>query len=454
MNNRTASWAHACAITAAAAVAGCGSDVNLPISRRDAGACMIPPPAGFSQAVARQVANVEHTRLTFTRDNLPVIGYLVVNPATAGITVQAVRWEPCEGRWTAPVTVDTSANNFNRAHSLSITTDPVDGRIVIAYQKVVSIQMPNTTLMTWVATSTDQGATWATRAVSTHEVQTSPTVFGDINDTDHVEVLANGGATWVAYNQDGVACHPDPSTATGTRCKRGTVIAMSEGGAPFVQRLLTIDSLPAWTRPFQLGFALDGSGSPGIAAHLEPSPDRYNTALIYQHGRGGAVRIFDSGNVQNDSGYASLAYVENAPRVLSRLSNEAVGNETHDLVLSASDDGLAWGAGSAQIALPRDQGDRTAGAMALFAIGTRLVALSQVASADLGVAGGPKILRSVGGSVTAWTVGGASTETGMSAPVGNYVHGRSAGSKIALVYQGLYPARNTVAGGVVYWREP
>lgn len=437
--------------------AGCGSDaVSLPI-RVDGGACGIAPPTGFTQVVPARQGVGEYTRITASRAGWPLIAYAQTN-ANHSVTTHVVRWDPCRGRWMDPQLVDTSPESDAAARSVSVTTDPLDGRIVVAYLKRVRIAMPNPTHQVWVATSTDDGANFTTRAVSRHEVQSDQRVFGDINDTDHAEVLARGGTTWVAYNQGAVACHPDPSAPGGQRCNGGTVIARSEGTDAFSQTIVREPggAQDAWTRPFQLGFAMPVGGTvPAVVAHLEPPSGSYNTALIYHvAGQRQSTLITDSANQQNDDGYAALAFVADAPRVLSRLRREPAGTETYDLLFSSTTSIPIWTTTTAAIPLPRDGGEHTAGALALISRGTDLVAISQSTGDLMPQCGGPKILRSNAGAPTAWTVCGAHPQpTGR--PAGRFISGRfDARGKLELTYQENLTGGSTTPDGVVYWREP
>ncbi|MEO6420012.1 MAG: hypothetical protein ABIP39_11420, partial [Polyangiaceae bacterium] len=337
----------------------------------DPATCNKPPATGYTQVVPPStVENTDvgqHTAMTLSKDGYPVIAYFVNDVTAKTATLYSVRWDPCVGAWSAPIMVDSRIETQSRAprREISITTDPVDGRIGIAYTKLYVIKMPNSTNATFVAMSTDDGKTFGAGAkVSVHGVETSDEA-GDIEETNNPRIALGGGKTYVAYTQTSEAC----GAASGGNlppCETGIVLATGgAAGAPYTQEFMKDGLDPTYDgyargAEFPLGLALDSKGVPAIAAFVAPAA-MYNMKLMFFRPGALGTLIMDSANGQNDDSSSSLAFDGMSPRVLSRLNNGT--NPNGNLQFLSSTDGATW---SAPLLLPLDGDVNTPDTQALL----------------------------------------------------------------------------------------
>ena len=131
-----------------AGASGCSSSSTTthgnPINADGGGpaTCTKPPATGYTQVVPPStVANTDvgpHTAMTLSKDGYPVIAYFMNDVTAKTAALYSIRWDPCAGAWAAPFMIDSRIELLSRAprRDISITTDPVDGRIGIAYTKL------------------------------------------------------------------------------------------------------------------------------------------------------------------------------------------------------------------------------------------------------------------------------------------------------------------------------
>ncbi len=445
-----------------AGVSGCSSsstknqDNQINADGGEPATCNKAPATGYTQVVPPStVENTDvgpHTAMTLSKDGYPVIAYFVNDATATTATLYSVRWDPCAGAWAAPIMIDSRIGLQSRAprRDISITTDPVDGRIGIAYRKLYFIKMPNATNAAFVSLSTDGGKTFGAGAkVSVHGVETSGEA-GDIEEVNDPQIALGGGKTYVAYTQTSEACGP-ASGGNLPPCETGIILATGGAtGAPFTQEIMK-DGLDAvydgYARgaEFHLGLALDGKGVPAIAAFVAPAA-MYNTKLMFFRPGTLGTLIMDSANKQNDNSSTALAFDGTSPRVLSRLSNGT--NDNSNLQFFSSSDGATW---SAPLLLPLDGTVNTPDTQALLDDGRGgIVALSQSDDSDGSAFPGPKFWRA--SDLTTFKIGSAGA-AGTTTPHGAYMSGALTKSgKIAMAFYGDAPA--ITKSGVVYWSEP
>ena len=400
----------------------------------DAAGCTAVPATGFTQIVPTGAGDPgASVGMTLDAAGNPVVAYL--DGASTARTLKTLRWDSCTGTWTTPVQVDT-IGALDDTWSVSIATDATDGRIAIAYKKLLNPSSENPTIAAYVALSSDGGKTFTPKQVTT-------TTSGDANNVDSTVVALGGGKTFVAYNQEGMAC---PTGAT-TGCRTGTVIATSTDGTTFTTEIVS-DGVDAAVSGhlvarggFHLGIAVDSSNAVAVATHAEPATG-YNTSAWFCRSGKACSKVMGSQNKQND-GSAELAFVGTTATVVTRL--HLTSEDTFDFRASTSTDGTTW---SAVTPLPRD-GDAVS-ALAQTGITTNGTSMVIFASASRdGTSGAPKIFT-VG---TPWTISGP-PDTGSGEPTGNYPTGRFTKSgKIMLTFQGSVPATDPESG-VAFWFQP
>ncbi|MEO8796846.1 MAG: hypothetical protein ABI551_03100, partial [Polyangiaceae bacterium] len=208
----------------------------------------------------------------------------------------------------------------------------------------------NDTVSTFLAISSDDGATFTNARVSHHDCEDG-TTEGDINDIYEPNVALAGGKTYVAYVQDYRAC-------AGTSPCNSAVVLLSGTGTTLTPTLMpdSTDTMYGGHfigRNFPLGIAVDSAGKVGIVAHRIP-PAAYDTVVgFWRQGDADMQTIMSSGAVQNDDGAASLVFDGIKPRVVTRLEQGMLGTAAdYDLTFSSSDGaGGAW----STIALPRPE---------------------------------------------------------------------------------------------------
>lgn len=407
----------------------------------DADTCGKLPPAGLTQVIQPRTDGStlgQGAVLTLDKKGRPVFAYLDHPPAT-NQTLYVVRWNDCSGTWYAPQKVDddilgdVSASN----RLVAISTDPSDGRIGIAYEKrvhLVALPLVNDSRTLFVATSSDDGATFTTVRVSEHKKETAGLAEGDHHDIDNPAIVLGGGKTYVAYNQTEQACN-----AAGDSCLTATVVATGSGGTytyDLAKDSSNVDhggSLTARSMP--LGLALDSDGVPGVVTHVDPAAG-YNTILAYYRpGFATYKPIVDTNSGQNDEGAATLAYDGKKPRVVSRIQRGAIGAVSdYTLLFSASDDGTTW---AAPVPVPQ-VGARPAWSEKVLASGGKVTIL----------AGGPHVFKSA--DLTAFTGDELNVAQASVSVSGVY----AADGKLWVGFTGTSPVVSDALGGVVLYREP
>ena len=394
------------------------------------------PPAGLGQVIAPRTDGSElgqGAALTLDKKGRPIFAYLD-HPSSQSQTLYVVRWNDCTGAWYPPAKVDNAvpADVTAADRVIAIATDATDGRIGIAYTKVVHlVSQPfvNDTVAQFVALSSDDGATFTTARVSKHKAETNA-AEGDANNVNSPAIALAGGKTFLAYNQLLQGC--------GNSCQNATVLATS-AAAGYTYAVVTNASDTEHggslgTRGFPVGLAIDSDGKPGVVAHLEP-PVGYNTVAVYwQPGQASYKAILDTNSVQNDVGAATLAYDGKKPRVVTRIQRGAIGAATdYTLVFSASDDGTTW---SAPIALPE----------------TAHIAPSEKILAKNGgvvvLAGGPNVIKSA--NLTTFTQSDLAIAQGSQSVTGVF----GSDGKLWVGVEGTSPVVPNALGGVVLYREP
>jgi hypothetical protein len=403
----------------------------------DAAVCDKVPAAGFSTVLKPLTDGTElgsRAQVAVDKNGLPVFAYLDGAVPSAKATLYFVSWDTCTGAWKAPVKVDTAIDNQpgSGAHVVTLSVDPSDGRIGIAYQKTVHLVSPpraNDSLAAFVAISSDNGATFTATKVSKHSCETDVNREGDANDVHDPELVLAGGKTFVAYNQTQQGC--------GTSCHDSTVLATGTAGAYAYEVVQDgVDATysgTAATRAFPIGLAVDSAGKPALAVHIDP-PAGYNTKLVYWRPGGTTVNlIVDTNNVQNDFGGSSLAFDGLKPRIVSRIQRGAINAVTdYDLVFQSSDDGATWSA-----PLPLARPEAISPGQHLYINGGKATI----------AAGGPHIYTST--NLTTWTIddlGAAQTSTGVSA----------AFAKDGTTYfgvEGTFPVVGSALGGLVIFKK-
>ena len=407
----------------------------------DAG-CNAIPPTGFTQIVPTAAASGGDpggsVAMTLDAAGNPVAAYL--DGLDTARTLKTLRWDSCAGTWTTPVQVDT-IGALDDTWSVAIATDASDGRIAIAYTKILNGASSNPTLAAFVAISTDAGKTFTPKQVT---VETS----GDATNVDSTVVALGGGKTFVAYNQGGKAC---PTNST-VGCRAGTVIASSVAGAAFTYEVVS-DGVDADVSGhliarsgFHIGIAVDANNVVAVATHAEPQTG-YNTSAWFCRSGTTCSKVMDSQNAQNDDGSAELAFIGTTATVITKLHLGT--SDTFDFRASTSTDGTTW---SAVTPLPRD-GDAVSSALSRTGITTNGTHVVLFASASQGTSaakfGAPKIFT----SGTPWTVSGADGE-GTTQPTGYYPTGRlTKAGKYMLTFQGSVPHTDPESG-VTFWFQP
>lgn len=416
-----------------------GSDAAVDSSSTppDSGAtCGKLPPAGLGQVVSPRTDGSElgqNAALTLDKKGRPIFAYLD-HPASQTSTLYVVRWNDCTGAWYPPAKVDTAIRGdvTPADRVVSIATDAADGRIGIAYTKVVHLvtqPLVNDTVAQFVALSSDDGATFTTARVSKHKAETNA-AEGDINNVSSPAIALAGGNTFLAYNQQYQGC--------GNSCQNATVLATGAGaGYTYAVVPDTSDTEHGGTlntRGFPVGLALDSDGKPGVVAHLEPANGYNSVAVYWRPGQVSYSAILDTNGVQNDMGAATLAYDGKKPRVVTRIQRGAIGAATdYTLVFSASDDGTTW---AAPVALP--QTGRIAASEKILARNGVVVVL----------AGGPNVIRS--SNLTTFTSSDLSIAQGSASVTGVF----GGDGKLWVGVEGTSPVVPNALGGVVLYREP
>jgi hypothetical protein len=399
-------------------------------------ACGKLPPTGLGQVIAPRTDGSElgqGAALTLDKKGRPIFAYLD-HPASQSSTLYVVRWNDCTGAWYPPAKVDSAVpGDVGPAErGIAIATDATDGRIGIAYTKVVHLVSPplaNDTIAQFVALSSDDGATFTTARVSKHKAETNA-AEGDINNVNSPAIALDGGKTFLAYNQTDQGC--------GNSCHDATVLATS--GATGYSYAVVPDTSDTEhggtlaTRGFPVGLAIDSAGKPGVVAHLEP-PTGYNSAAVYwRPGQVNYTLILDTNSMQNDVGAATLTYDGTKPRVVTRIQRGAIGAVTdYTLVFSASDDGVTW---AAPVALPQT---------AHIQASEKILARN---GAVVVLAGGPNVIRSA--NLTTFTQ--SDLAIGQGSVSVNGVFGSD--GKLWVGFEGTSPIVPDALGGVVLYREP
>jgi hypothetical protein len=407
----------------------------------DAETCGKLPPTGFTQVIQPRTDGStlgEGAVLTLDKKGRPVFAYLD-HPASANSTLYVVRWNDCAGSWYAPQKVDDDILGDVGAGDrlVAISTDPSDGRIGIAYEKRVHLVSPplsNDSRTLYVATSTDDGATFTNVRVSEHKQEMAGTAEGDHHNIDNPAIVLGGGKTYVAYNPTEMACN-----ALGASCLTATVLATGSGGTYAYE--LAKDSSDTdhngsiTARSAPIGLALDSDGVPGIVTHVDPATGNNTILAYYRPGFATYKPIVDTSSVQNDIAAAALSYDGKKPRVVSRIARGPIGAVSdYTLLFSASDDGTTW---AAPVPVPQT-GARPAASEKILASGGKVTIL----------AGGPHVFRSA--DLTTFTgdelnVAQASTSvSGVNAADG----------KLWIGFSGTSPVVIDALGGVVLYREP
>jgi hypothetical protein len=378
-------------------------------------------------------------KIVLDKKGRPVIVYLD-HPASQTQTLYVLRWDDCAGAWLAPQKIDDAIDGSvgKTSRVLGLAVDPSDGRIAVAYQKIVHLVTPprqNDTVAAFVAVSSDDGATFTSQRISHHDCETT-TVEGDINNIAEPNVALAGGKTYVAYTQQYHACEGGTG---GSPCSTAVVVATGTGST-FAETLLPDSTDTEFGghfigRGFPLGLAVDGSGKIGVVAHREP-PTAYDTVVgFWRAGDADMQVVTRSGTVQNDDGAASLVFDGVKPRIVTRLQQGAIGSTTdYDLTFSSSDGASSTSAWTT-IALPRPEAIQPTENI-LFAGGKIVV-----------TAGGPHVFRST--DLTTFAVddlGLAQTSSGVGGTL-------DATGKLWAVVEGVTPAAESL-GGVVFYREP
>lgn len=394
----------------------------------DAETCGKLPATGASQPVARPTDSASghevgnEVKIALDKKGRPFIAWLD-HPASSKQAVYVQRWDDCKGEWRAAQKVDenVSGDPGKASRSLALAIDPSDGHIALAYTRVTANAGANDSTPMYVATSTDDGATFGA-AVKVSEGTTS---------ASQPALVAGGGKTYVAYVQELIAC-----PVGGSGCQTGAVLATITGTN--ITREIVKDSsdtahgMGLNARSFPLGLALDSAGRPGVVVHIEP-PTAYNTVLAYwRPGDATYVQITDSSNVQNDDGTASLAYDGLEPRVVSRLQQGPLSGVTdYNLVYSTSDNGTTW----LTYALAPDHVQNT----------ERMLARAGKVTI---VGGGPHVFRSSDNATFAAAddLGLAQTSDGVDGVL-------DANGKLWAVVEGVV-SKESGLGGVALYREP
>jgi len=419
------------------------SDAGTPdaASPADAATCGKLPPTGPTQVVTPSATADEETgneaKIVLDKKGRPVIAYLD-HPASQTQALYVVRWDDCAGSWRAPQKVDDSIDGSvgKASRVFGLAVDSSDGRIAIAYQKIVHLVTPprqNDTAATFVAISSDDGATFTSQRISHHDCETSTSTEGDINNVSEPNVALAGGKTYVAYVQQYHAC-------AGTSPCSAAVVVSSATGSTFAETLLPDSTDTQFGghfigRGFPLGLAVDSSGKVGVVAHREP-PTAYDTVVGFWRAGDADVQVVTrSGTVQNDDGAASLVFDGVKPRIVTRLQQGAFGATTdYDLTFSTSDGASSTSAWTT-IPLPRPEAIQPTENI-LFAGGKIVV-----------TAGGPHVFRSTDLATFAVDdLGLAQTSNGVGGTL-------DASGKLWAVVEGVTPAAASL-GGVVFYREP
>ncbi len=396
----------------------------------DSATCGKLPPTGLGQIIAPRADGSElgqGAALTLDKKGRPIFAYLD-HPPSQTSTLYVVRWNDCTGAWYPPAKVDSAIPG----DVIAIATDATDGRIGIAYTKVVHlVSLPNVndTIAQFVALSSDDGATFTSARVSKHKAETNA-AEGDINNVNRPAIALDGGKTFLAYNQTDQGC--------GNSCHDATVLATS-GASGYTYAIVpdTSDTEHGGTlntRGFPVGLAIDSAGKPGVVAHLEPATG-YNSAAVYwRPGQANYTLILDTNSVQNDLGAATLAYDGTKPRVVTRIQRGAIGAVTdYTLVFSASDDGTTW---AAPVPLPQT---------------AHIPASEKILARNGGVAvlaGGPTVIRST--NLTTFTQSDLSIAQGSVSVTGVF----GSDGKLWVGFEGTSPVVPDALGGVVLYREP
>lgn len=418
----------------AAAIDAAGTDGGP----ADAATCGKLPASGATQLVVPssnaddEVGN--EAKIVLDKKGRPVVAYLD-HPASSKQTLYIVRWDDCAGAWLPPQKIDDGINGSisKASRAFGLAVDPTDGRIALAYDKVVHLVTPprqNDTSAAFVAVSSDDGATFTAQRVSHHDCETTD-AEGDINDVNELAVAMGGGKTYVAYTQTYHACKGTSSCAT-------AAVVLTGSGGTFTEALVPDSSDTEHgghfvARDFPIGIAVDTAGKVGVVVHREP-PTAYDTVVGFWRAGDADVQVVTrSGTVQNDEGAASLAFDGTAPRVLTRLQQGTVGgSNSYDLTFSSSD---GTSGGWTTIALPRP--DHIQNTEKLL-VGSGKVVV---------VAGGPHVFRS--SDSTTFVL----DELGLAQHSDGVDGTLDATGKLWAVVEGLTPA-NSSLGGVVFYREP
>jgi hypothetical protein len=411
------------------------------------GVCAKAPTSGFATLVPPSDGYVgAYLAATQDQDGDPLVAYAWANPMgqTADkSTLHFVRWDRCAGAFTAPVTIDTVGDQgfSSPDRGAGISFDPGTRTIAIAYQRIDYPPGVNPMDRIYLVTSTDMGKTWTAPALVTQSSQ-----LGDVYSSSEPAVAIKGGDVWVSYRHDNFMC----CTTCGT-CAGEWVAHSTDGGATFTYEIVTVGGTvaqPVGGTPSEL--RLDATGAPGLVYLSEDDVQAYNRRVVYYKvgAPGGAVVVFDSQGVQNDSPSASLAYDGTKPRVVAHLV--ADGAADYDMRFSSSDDGVTW---TAPVKLPRDGNDYTAWyqSLAIGSKGQAAVAAYVNGGAGDSTCGSPRLVRSA--DLVSWTACGA--DMTKQVPVDG--HGVQAyyapGDKLSLVTTGtLTPASGQT--GLLFWREP
>jgi hypothetical protein len=411
-----------------ASLAGCSGSSGTS-ETVDAAVCGKLPPLGASTVLAPRTNGTElgaRAKVAVNKGGMPIFAYVDGAETSLNSTVWFTGWDDCAGAWKAPVKIDDHVDNQPGSASkvIDFAVDAADGRIAVAYTKIVHLVGPprvNDTRAIFVATSTDGGATFTTQRVSKHSCETTD-AEGDATQTDDPALVLANGKSYIAYNQEGASC--------GTSCVIGTVLATQTGGA-FGYEVLAAGG--AESARFPIGLAVDAAGAPALAAHLAPATG-YNTRLVFwRPGQPTVAPITDTANVQNDSGGVSLAFDGLKPRVVSRIQRGPVnGVAEYDLLFQASDDGSVW---TAPKPLARPE-SIAPGQQVLVAGGKTFV-----------VAGGPHVYEST--DLASWTVddlGAAQSSVAVSGAIG-------ANGTRWIGIEGTSPVIPSALGGLVLYRR-
>jgi hypothetical protein len=393
------------------------------------------PPTGLGQIISPRTDGSElgqGAALTLDKKGRPILAYLD-HPASQTSTLYVVRWNDCTGAWYPPAKVDSAVPGGAAADRvIAIATDATDGRIGIAYTKVVhlvTLPLVNDTVAEYVALSSDDGATFTAARVSKHKAETNA-AEGDINNVNSPAIALDGGKTFLAYNQSYQGC--------GNSCQSATVLATSAAtGYTYAVVPDTSDTEHGGssnTRGFPVGLAVDSTGKPGVVAHLDPATG-YNSAAVYwRPGQVNYTAILDTNSMQNDLGAATLAYDGTKPRVVTRIQRGAIGAATdYTLVFSASDDGTTW---AAPVALPQT---------AHIPASEKILAKN---GAVVVLAGGPNVLKST--NLTTFTQSDLAIAQGSVSVTGVF----GSDGKLWIGLEGTSPVVPDALGGVVLYREP